>query len=294
MSILPGLKIPLELIQPVVVAPDTPISECLDEMRNNKSSAAIVCGPAGEFLGIFTERDYFQKGHVIEKLITAGRQPLVSLCMDKTVRPLPASRVHLAHKYMLRTGRRYIPISDPNASAAEYILGVLSMDELLRYYLDGAAPDRTASPGIITSTFGLISTDHAMAGNFLSLHAQIYEKRKLLVRPVDASELVGERQITLIGRSFDAILLDIRTFEPKKWSRMIITWLRDGGPQRIAILSAPERVTGAPKTLIDKMIEDNRFHFYTRPKSQLEASKLMLSFLKTFPLTRSTNSTDKK
>jgi hypothetical protein len=253
-------------------------------MRDHSTPVAAACDNAGNFAGLFTERDYFNKGHIIEKLIRKGTPVEVSACMDKTIVPIAASNLHLAHKYMLQKCRRYVPISE-NTENNSKIFGALSIDELLRFYM--ASPLGVGSTKALKiqkeMSLGIVSHDHALTQQFEVFSGDKDRELHLRIRGIGLSEIINQQQIQLVGEGFDGILIDARLMEANKWAKLAYSWFKSGSPKRIGILSRPERLEGKiPSSLIHLMEINPAFHFFARPKSNLEVAKTVFDFMRVF------------
>lgn len=279
----PLLKLPLELLTPVRVQAQDLITTCLKRMRDEAKPTAIALDDAGRFEGLFTERDYFLKGHLIERLLTKRAEIRVSACMDKTVIPVAAQDIHLAHNYMLRTGRRYLPIAASREDLRN-IIGVLSLDELVRFYIANPIGSKSTSSlsGRKQVFLGVVSRDSVLNYQFETISGGREQSPRVRIRKVDMGDVVSDRQIRLIGESYDGILLDVRSLQPKKWGKLAYSWFKSGHPKRIGILSRAERVGKVSRALLTHMDAHPAFHFLPRPRNMLEVAKTTLDFLRVF------------
>lgn len=110
---------------PVVVSPETSISETVEKMRERGRGYAMICVD-GKFKGLFTERDFLYKvvgkgippATPIQKLM---RTNLVTITKDTTL--TEAIEIMDRHKY------RRIPVVDAEGNA----LGMITVFDIIHY-----------------------------------------------------------------------------------------------------------------------------------------------------------------
>ena len=110
---------------PVVVSPDTPISETVERMRERGRGYAMVC-LNGKFQGLFTERDFLYK--VVGKGILPGT-PIRQLMRTHPVTITKNTTLTEAIEIMDRHKYRRIPVVDAEGNG----LGMITVFDIMRY-----------------------------------------------------------------------------------------------------------------------------------------------------------------
>ena len=112
----------------ISVCPDNTVFEALELMVDSNIGALLVLDHEGEFVGIFTERDYARKGILRGNL---SKETLVSeimtedpitVTLDNTIEDC----MHLmTHKYL-----RHLPVIDKGK-----LVGVISIGDVVKYII---------------------------------------------------------------------------------------------------------------------------------------------------------------
>ena len=110
---------------PVVVSPDTPISETVERMRERGRGYAMIC-EGGQFRGLFTERDFLYK--VVGKGIPP-QTPIQKLMRTKLVTITKNTTLTEAIEIMDRNKYRRIPVVDAEGNA----LGMITVFDIMHY-----------------------------------------------------------------------------------------------------------------------------------------------------------------
>lgn len=127
-----------------------------------------------------------------------------------------------------------------------------------------------------------MSRDSALSYQFETISGDREQGPRVHTKKIDMGEVVSDRQIRLIGESYDGILIDVRSLQPKKWGKLAYSWFKSGNPKRIGILSRPERVGKVSRALLTHMDAHPAFDFFPRPRNMLEVAKTTLDFLRIF------------
>ena len=110
---------------PVVVSPDTPISETVEKMRERGRGYAMICAD-GKFRGLFTERDFLNK--VVGKGIPP-ETPIRQLMRTNLVTITKNTTLTEAIEIMDRHKYRRIPVVDSEGNG----LGMITVFDIIRY-----------------------------------------------------------------------------------------------------------------------------------------------------------------
>lgn len=127
------MKLDSRLIQgPVLsVRADTPISDAIAIMRQNKVGALLIVSDAdGELEGIFTERDLLARVDLIQSTGTWNK-PIVHV-MTKNPRTVTLNQMPQIPKLMIQLGIRHVPVVEM-VKGKKRPIGVISMRDCFRY-----------------------------------------------------------------------------------------------------------------------------------------------------------------
>ena len=114
---------------PHQIAPDCPVEQAIELMREKKVGCVVIVAAGGELVGILTERD------LMRRVIAAGR-PLstpVSECM--TSAPVTVSSkepIRSAIESMEKGGYRHLPVLDER----QRLVGILSIKRIVHYLVE--------------------------------------------------------------------------------------------------------------------------------------------------------------
>lgn len=112
----------------ISVCPDNTVFEALELMVESNIGALLVLDHQGEFVGIFTERDYARKGilrgnlskeTLVSEIMT---EDPVTVTMDNTIEDCMQL---MTHKYL-----RHLPVIDRGKLA-----GVISIGDVVKYII---------------------------------------------------------------------------------------------------------------------------------------------------------------
>jgi CBS domain-containing protein len=115
---------------PIVVAPDTPIAQVLDNMVENDIGCVFVVDGQGTIVGVFSEKDAIRRlGNDIKQFhdqpISEFMTPRVN-CLDSS------AKIAFAVQMMDQYGHRHIPVVNDQRDFE----GVVSARDILRFLRD--------------------------------------------------------------------------------------------------------------------------------------------------------------
>lgn len=113
----------LDISDPIMVRPDSPLSDSMQLLRENKVGCVLITGSDGKLEGIFTERDYVLKAYG-----NCSKDSTVQEYM--TVEPVtetPDCTIAFALNLMSQGGFRHLPVVDQDGCP----IGALSVKDMV-------------------------------------------------------------------------------------------------------------------------------------------------------------------
>jgi CBS domain-containing protein len=121
---LVGLK------QPVMVLPDTRLSECISIMQERRIGSLLVVDTSGVLQGIFTERDCLMR--VLGKVSDLSTTAVKDFMTANPITERPDVSLAFALNLMSNGGFRHIPIVDQDKMP----IGVLSVKDVIDHIVN--------------------------------------------------------------------------------------------------------------------------------------------------------------
>lgn len=117
------------LKDPLTIAPDASLQECLELLQKRRVGSLLVTGKDGKLVGIFTERDMLLK--VMGKVSDLTKHYVKDYMTKEPVKELPDASLAFALSVMSHGGFRHVPIVDED----NIPIGIVSVKDVVDFFV---------------------------------------------------------------------------------------------------------------------------------------------------------------
>jgi CBS domain-containing protein len=244
-----------------IVDAGTPISKCVEAMRDHGFGAVLVTEPGTKRPGsIFTERDVVRwidqimsGGGWVKPVHLLASRPLITIALDDIDR---------AEEIMIKRGIRHLPITHTDDSG-ETVMSMISMRDIVRnHFLNreremSKAPPRPLRIGVISESSGmrsLIRKISADRGNATVEAIAIGEsaRKEPALDPKVYAEL-------------DHLIYDLDQSPPSEWAEVLKAINSEVKHPVVTLVYDPGLHSEAELEVLAKLGLSGRFSAYTKP-----------------------------
>lgn len=238
-----------------VMRSNTSIIECIRQMKKRSvGSILIVSDDATEKLeGIFTERDILMRFEHLTKGEALAR-PIATI-MTKPVRVIQAEKFENAAEIMLKYGFRHLPVIANDMYGGMRILGVVSMRDLMKIAIGGAAA-QPVSDTAIGATIGVVSADPYFAA---FIETGLPADYKISVRNIILEAMVSEAAV------LRAVVLDIDGLDSQRWVEALKTFNKNSAAPYTIIVYNPFLHRSSTVQILERLGASKKFSVFAKP-----------------------------
>lgn len=117
----------LGLKEPLIVKPESTLSECFEVMQKHRVGSVLITGKDGRLVGIFTERDCLMK--VVGKVSSFETAVVGDYMTRNPISERPEASLAFALNLMSNGGFRHVPIVDPDGIP----IGIISVRDVVEH-----------------------------------------------------------------------------------------------------------------------------------------------------------------
>ena len=250
----------IQVSNAVTVDETTTIRDCVRTMKRKNAGSVLVTrqGDFEELVGIFTERDILRNIDISEKW--NGWDRPVSRVMTRNVQTIRIAQLPRAAQMMIRGGFRHLPIIERSNSGKLKIVGVVSMRDLLEFYVNREDVQRKEYHK--DRQIGVLSSELS----HLKLFKEAFSfSPRVSVRPIKFK--FGSEILDVVEEMYGSsvVFVDIDFLSIVEWSSLFKKVNRDPNVGHVFISFHSDRYSAVHRKLIYQLSRSRKFSVYSKP-----------------------------
>lgn len=234
-------------------------SEIIDLMISKKTSYVLLTDEKNEISGIFTNNDLLRLFRTISQEASLNL-PILNY-MVKPVLTLPLYEIHRAPKLMVDHNIRHVPIIHERN-----VVGIVTEDSVFKSVIANMSRNILTVTSLYSfeeqKNIGVISPD----GDLFSLFKNIFENESQVnIRRIWYNDLQSKSAARNLGKSYNALVMDIDDIAIKVWSSILIDL---NGAENVPQIFLVLDMKNQPPNIIEKinsLKSVNWLHIYNKP-----------------------------